>query len=61
MGLIKAAIGAVGGTLADQWKEFIVIHSLQIHYWFEDKNVLENVLQTQREMTISSHRAARSQ
>ena len=23
MGLIKAAIGAVGGTFADQWKEFI--------------------------------------
>lgn len=22
MGLIKAGIGAVGGTLADQWKEF---------------------------------------
>ena len=26
MGLIKAAVGAVGGTLADQWKSsFIVI------------------------------------
>ncbi len=22
MGLIKAGLGAVGGTLADQWKEF---------------------------------------
>ena len=22
MGLIKAALGAAGGTLADQWKEF---------------------------------------
>lgn len=22
MGLIKAVIGAAGGTLADQWKEF---------------------------------------
>ena len=22
MGLIKAGIGALGGTLADQWKEF---------------------------------------
>ena len=22
MGLIKAAMGAAGGTLADQWKEF---------------------------------------
>lgn len=28
MGLIKAAIGAVGGTLADQWKEFIYCDSL---------------------------------
>lgn len=28
MGLIKAAIGAVGGTLADQWKEFFYCESL---------------------------------
>ena len=25
MGLIKAAIGSLGGTLADQWKEFFFI------------------------------------
>lgn len=25
MGLIKAAIGAVGGTLADQWKDFLTV------------------------------------
>ena len=28
MGLLKAAIGAVGGTLADQWKEFFVCEAL---------------------------------
>ena len=33
MGLIKAGIGAVGGTLADQWKEFFYCDSL-------DKEVL---------------------
>ncbi|MCL2218943.1 MAG: SPFH domain-containing protein [Chitinispirillia bacterium] len=29
MGLIKAALGAVGGTLADQWLEFFVCDSLE--------------------------------
>lgn len=33
MGLIKAALGALGGTLADQWKEFFYCDSL-------DKDVL---------------------
>ena len=28
MGLIKAGMGAVGGTLADQWKEFIYCESI---------------------------------
>ena len=28
MGLIKAAFGAIGGTLADQWKEYIYCDSL---------------------------------
>lgn len=25
MGLIRAAVGAIGGTLADQWKDFLVV------------------------------------
>ena len=33
MGLIKAGMGALGGTLADQWKEFFYCDSL-------DKDVL---------------------
>ena len=28
MGLIKAGLGALGGTLADQWKEFFYCDSL---------------------------------
>ena len=28
MGLLKAAAGAIGGTLADQWKEYFVCDSL---------------------------------
>ena len=30
MGLIRAAISAVGGTMADQWKEFIICESLDV-------------------------------
>ena len=33
MGLIKAGMGALGGTFADQWKEFFYCDSL-------DKDVL---------------------
>ena len=28
MGLIKSAIGTIGGTLADQWKEFFYCDAL---------------------------------
>lgn len=31
MGLIKAAIGSVGGVLADQWKEFIFCDQLDMN------------------------------
>ena len=30
MGLIRAAVGAAGGTLADQWKEFFICESLDV-------------------------------
>ena len=30
MGLIKAAVGAAGGVLADQWKEIIEDDEIQI-------------------------------
>ena len=33
MGLIRAAVGAVGGTMADQWKEFFYCDAI-------DKDVL---------------------
>ena len=29
MGLIKAALGAAGGTLADQWKEFFYCDAIR--------------------------------
>ena len=29
MGLIKAGMGAIGGVLGDQWKEFIYCESLK--------------------------------
>lgn len=34
MGLIKAAMGAAGGVLADQWKEFFLLrqHARQHSY-----------------------------
>ena len=30
MGLIKAATGAAGGTLADQWKEFFFPRTINV-------------------------------
>ena len=45
MGLIKAGIGALGGTLADQWKEFFYCDAL-------DKNTL--VVRGQKKTTRRS-------
>lgn len=45
MGLIKAAIGAAGGTMADQWKEFFYCNSI-------DKNVL--VVKGQKQISSRS-------
>ena len=33
MGLIKAAAGAAGGVLADQWKEFFLCEALPATCW----------------------------
>ena len=45
MGLIKAALGAAGGVLADQWKEFFYCDAL-------DKDVL--VVRGQKQITKRS-------
>ena len=34
MGLIKAGVGAVGGVLADQWKEFFFCEELPMELLF---------------------------
>ena len=56
MGLIKAGIGATGGTLADQWKEYFYCESMS-------KDVLatkgpQSDRPIQKEMTILSQREA---
>lgn len=33
MGLIKAAMGAVGGVLGDQWKEFSIAKACLPRFW----------------------------
>lgn len=33
MGLIKAALGAAGGVMVDQWKEFFYCESILQKYW----------------------------
>ena len=33
MGLIKAAMGATGGILADQWKEFFRCEAILRTFW----------------------------
>ena len=41
MGLIKAGIGALGGTLADQWKEFFYCEALPNDAWDATMNAIE--------------------
>lgn len=58
MGLIKAGMGALGGTFADQWKEFFYCESMQRRYSLQkDKNVSPDVQRTPKEMTILSRTA----
>ena len=40
MGLIKAGIGALGGTLADQRKEFFCCEALPNDSLFDDGDVI---------------------
>ena len=48
MGLIKAGIGALGGVLADQWKEFFTCDSIS-------DDIL--IVKTQRAVIMLSHQA----
>ena len=58
MGLIKAGMGALGGTFADQWKEFSTVNRCQRRYSLQkDKNVSPDVQRTPKEMTILSRTA----
>lgn len=53
MGLIKAAISSVGGTFADQWKEFIYCDSIPNDVWLsEDEKRPPGVLQIPKAMII---------
>lgn len=58
MGLIKAGMGALGGTFADQWKEFFYCESMPKEVLVtKDKNVSPDVQRTPKEMTILSRTA----
>ena len=58
MGLIKAGMGALGGTFADQWREFFYCESMPKGYSLQkDKNVSPDVQRTPKEMTILSRTA----
>lgn len=57
MGFIKAFAGAIGGTFADQWKDFIVPRSdvpatAAVLELKEEEQITEEV-QTQKEAKIS--------
>lgn len=53
MGLIKAGIGALGGTLADQWKEFFYCESMPKEVLVtKGKSESADDLPTRKEMTI---------
>ena len=41
MGLIKAAVGAVSGTLADQWKEAIRCENMTNDVWLRKQHQQE--------------------
>ena len=52
MGLIRAGIGALGGTLADQWKEFFYCESMPKDVLVtKGQSVSQAVPPTQKETT----------
>jgi hypothetical protein len=54
MGLIKAGIGALGGTLADQWKEFFYCDALPNDVLMRrGQKQITGALPTQKATTIS--------
>lgn len=58
MGLIKAGMGALGGTFADQWKEFFYCESMPKEVLVtKGQNVSPDVQRTPKEMTILSRTA----
>lgn len=59
MGLIKAGLGALGGTLADQWKEYFYCESLAKNMLVEkgQRNISQRSSNT-KEMTILFQMAA---
>ena len=53
MGLLKAGAGALGGVLADQWREFFIMKVwMPTHLWQKAKNEWEKEAPTKRETTI---------
>lgn len=49
MGLIKAAMGAAGGVMADQWKEFFYCDSMDKDVMVKkDRNVFQEDPPTQK-------------
>ena len=59
MGLIKAGMGALGGTLADQWKEFFYCEAMDKDVMSQrERNARVPVLPTRKETITSFPTAA---
>ena len=58
MGLIKAALGAAGGVMADQWKEYFYCESIPENVMaVRDSGAFPDAAATQREAKTSSRTA----
>ena len=60
MGLIKAGIGALGGTLADQWKEFFYCDAMDMDTLVirGEKRVISTADSKVKVMSMYDHRGA---